>query len=324
MSSENQRNGVVRPVVDIVDPQWVSEGAGVRLRRSIGGFRLDYHDPFLLLDHFESDDPADYLAGFPMHPHRGIETVTYMLAGEVDHKDTLGNAGTIGPGDVQWMTAGGGILHEEMPRPHDGHMGGFQLWVNLPSARKMTRPRYQGVPAETMPVVERPDGVVIRVVAGTVDGVEGPVREIVADPTYLDVAVPSGAAFVHRLPPDENAFAYVFRGAGVFGPAALAGMPGGTAPGAEGAGSAAGEDVPFADAAAGRPVDAPRLLVFGHGDVVAARAAGDGLRFLLVAGRPLGEPIARYGPFVMTTRAEIEEALADLRDGTFVWSEPAG
>jgi quercetin 2,3-dioxygenase len=333
MSSENQWNGFARPVVDLVDPQWVSEGAGVRLRRSIGGFRLDYLDPFLLLDHFESDDPADYLAGFPMHPHRGIETVTYMLAGEVDHKDTLGNAGTIGPGDVQWMTAGGGILHEEMPRPRDGRMGGFQLWVNLPSAAKMTRPRYQEVPAATMPVVERPDGVVIRVVAGSVDGVEGPVREIVADPTYLDVSVPSGAAFVHRLPPEENAFAYVFRGSGVFGPAALAGMPGDVAPGGAGASSASGvagagperdAAAPFADAAGGRPVDGPRLLVFGHGNMVAARAAGDGLRFLLVAGRPLGEPIARYGPFVMTTRAEIEQALADLRTGTFVWSEPAG
>jgi redox-sensitive bicupin YhaK (pirin superfamily) len=303
--------GVVRPVVDVVDPQWVSEGAGVRLRRSIGGFRLDYLDPFLLLDHFESDDPSDYLAGFPMHPHRGIETVTYMLDGEVDHKDTLGNAGTIGPGDVQWMTAGGGIMHEEMPRPRNGRMGGFQLWVNLPAARKMTRPRYQEVPAATIPMVERPDGVRVRIVAGSVDGVEGPVREIVAEPTCLDVTVPSGATYVHTLPAGENAFAYVFRGAGVFGPAAAA----------SGADPGSGAGAPFADAAGGRPVDAPRLLVFGHGDSVAARAAGDHLRFLLVAGRPLDEPVARYGPFVMTTREEIERALADLRAGTFVWQE---
>jgi len=302
-SATDPAGGAVRPVVDVVDPQWVSEGAGVRLRRSIGGFRLDYLDPFLLLDHFESDDASDYLAGFPMHPHRGIETVTYMLDGEVDHKDTLGNAGTIGPGDVQWMTAGGGIMHEEMPRPRDGRMAGFQLWVNLPAAHKMTRPRYREVPAAAMPTVERPDGVRVRVVAGSVDGVESPLREIVAEPTYLDVSVPSGATFVHPLPPAENAFAYVFRGAGVFGPAADTG------------------EAPFEDAAGGRPVDAPRLLVFGHGGSIAARAAGDHLRFLLVAGRPLGEAIARYGPFVMTTREEIEKALADLRAGTFVWRE---
>ena len=155
-----------RRVARVIEPQPVVEGAGVRLRRSIGGWSLDYLDPFLLLDHFESDDPDDYLAGFPLHPHRGIETVTYMLAGEVDHKDTIGNAGTIGPGDVQWMTAGGGIMHEEMPRPREGRMGGFQLWVNMPAARKMSRPRYQEVAAADIPVVERPDGTRVRLVAG--------------------------------------------------------------------------------------------------------------------------------------------------------------
>jgi len=274
-----------RAIVDVVGTRWVLEGAGVRLRRSIGGGPLDYLDPFLLLDHFGSDDPEDYLSGFPMHPHRGIETVTYMLAGEVDHRDTLGNTGTIGPGDVQWMTAGGGIMHEEMPRPREGHMEGFQLWVNLPAAHKMTAPRYREMKAEEIPSVERPDGVVVRVVAGEVDGVVGPVREIVAEPTYLDVTVPEGAEFRHPVPEQENAFAYIFRGS-----------------------------VELEDGGAGSG-----LLVFGPGEAVRLLAGDEGARLLLVAGRPLGEPIARYGPFVMTTQDEIERALRDLRDGTFVW-----
>jgi len=274
-----------REVIDVVEPRWVLEGAGVRLRRSIGGGRLDYLDPFLLLDHFGSDDPGDYLAGFPMHPHRGIETVTYMLAGEVDHRDTLGNEGTIGPGDVQWMTAGGGIMHEEMPRPRDGHMEGFQLWVNLPAAHKMTPPRYREITAAEIPLLERKDGVGVRVVAGEVDGLVGPVRDIVAEPTYLDVTVPAGVELPQSLPEGENAFVYVFRGS-----------------------VEQGGDGPHAG-----------LLVFGAGDQVRLRAGEDGARLLLVAGRPLGEPIARYGPFVMTTRDEIEQALRDLRDGTFVW-----
>ena len=249
---------------------------------------LDYLDPFLLLDHFGSEDPEDYLAGFPMHPHRGIETVTYMLAGQVRHKDSIGNAGTIGAGDVQWMTAGGGIQHEEMPAPVEGRMYGFQLWVNLPARLKMMQPRYQEIAAAQIPEIERPDATRIRVVSGTVDGVHGPVTDIAADPTYLDVSVPAGGRFAHPIPRGHTAFAYPFEGAGAFAPDA-------------------------------DPTASPHLVVYADGDRVAIRAGAQGVRFLLVSGRPLGEPIARYGPFVMNTRAEIEEALRDLQNGTFVW-----
>src|SRR5512134_1705104 len=184
-----------RMIADIIEPQPVIEGAGVKLRRSIATRRLNYVDPFLLFDHFGSDDPRDYLAGFPMHPHRGIETVTYMLAGLVNHKDSIGNAGTIGAGDVQWMTAGGGILPAQMPKPKDWKMEAFQLWVNLPARLKMSRPRYQEIPAASIPVGRRPDGVTVRVAAGEAEGVRGPVTEIAADPEYLDVTVPSGAEY---------------------------------------------------------------------------------------------------------------------------------
>ena len=279
-----------RKVTDIIEPQPVIEGAGVKLRRSIATRRLNYVDPFLLFDHFGSDDPRDYLAGFPMHPHRGIETVTYMLAGLVDHKDSIGNAGTIGAGDVQWMTSGGGILHEEMPKPKEGKMEGFQLWVNLPARLKMSRPRYQEIPAAAIPVARRADGVTVRVVAGESEGVRGPVTEIAADPEYLDVTVPSGTEYVQAVPEGHAALAYVFEGDGVFGE--------------EG----------------GQVVPSPRMVVFGDGDRVRAKAAGKKpLRFLLLSGKPLGEPIARYGPFVMNTKEEIEQALEDLRKGTFVW-----
>ncbi len=281
----------VRKVQDIIEPQFVTEGAGVRLRRSIATRRLDYLDPFLLFDHFGSDDPNDYLAGFPMHPHRGIETVTYMMAGLVDHKDSLGNSGTVGAGDVQWMTSGSGILHEEMPRPKDGKMYGFQLWVNLPARLKMTRPRYQDVPSAGIPEIVREDGVRIRVIAGDVDGVRGAVTEIYADPEYLDVSVPAGRSFGQPVPEGHTAFAYVFEGEGVFG-------------------ADAGEG--------GTTVPATRLAVFGGGDVVNLRAQNRSVRFLLFSGRPLGEPVARYGPFVMNTKEEIAQALADLRNGTFV------
>ena len=279
-----------RKVADIIEPQPVVEGAGVKLRRSIATRRLNYVDPFLLFDHFGSDDPRDYLAGFPMHPHRGIETVTYMLAGLVDHRDSIGNAGTIGAGDVQWMTSGGGILHEEMPKPKDGRMEGFQLWVNLPARLKMSRPRYQEIPAAAIPVVRRPDGVTVRVVAGEAEGVRGPVTEIAAEPEYLDVTIPAGAEYVQAVPEGHAALAYVFEGDGAFG----------------------GEG--------GQVVPSPRMIVFGDGDRVQAKAAGKkAVRFMLLSGKPLGEPIARYGPFVMNTQAEIEQALEDLRRGTFVW-----
>ncbi len=275
-----------RTVRQIIEPQPVLEGAGVRLRRSFPGRSLDFPDPFLLFDHFGSDDPRDYMAGFPMHPHRGIETVTYMLTGAVAHRDSLGNAGVIRAGDVQWMTAGGGILHEEMPQQApDGRMEGFQLWVNLPARLKMSRPRYQEFTADTIPQVIRPDGVTIRVIAGTAEGMTGPVREIAADPIYLDVAVPAGGSFVFPVTRGHTALAYVFRGAGIFG---------------------------------GTMARAPRLVLFGDGDTVEVSAGDQAVRFLLMTGKPANEPIVRYGPFVMNTREEILQALRDLQNGTFV------
>jgi redox-sensitive bicupin YhaK (pirin superfamily) len=280
-----------RRVLRFVEPRGVLEGAGVKLKRSVALPELDYVDPFLLFDHFGSDNPEDYLAGFPMHPHRGIETVTYMLEGEVTHRDSIGNEGTIGPGDVQWMSAGGGIMHEEMPGPRDGRMGGFQLWVNLPARLKMTKPRYQEIASSQIPEIERPDGTKIRVIAGTVDGVQGPVRDIAAEPTYLDVTVAPDGSFRHPVPRGHASFAYLFEGTALFG----------------------------TDRGEGRAVGHPKLVVFDDGDYVEVRTTDQAGRFLLVSGEPLGEPIARYGPFVMNTKEEIRQALRDLQNGTFVY-----
>ena len=276
-----------RKVARIIEPQPVVEGAGVRLRRSIATRTLDYLDPFLLLDHFASKDRADYEAGFPLHPHRGIETVTYLLSGAVRHKDTLGNSGEIRAGDVQWMTAGRGIMHEEMPQVRPEGVAGFQLWVNLPAKLKMTAPRYQEIGAAEIPEVRREGSARIRVIAGTVDGVNGPVTGIAADPTYLDVSVPPRATFVQAVPAGHTAFAYVFEGEGRFG----------------------GPDQPA--------VAGPRLVVWGDGDTIEVTTDESPVRFLLVSSRPLGEPVARYGPFVMNTREEIEQTLRELEQGTF-------
>jgi redox-sensitive bicupin YhaK (pirin superfamily) len=280
-----------RKVERIIEPQTVLEGAGVLLKRSIATRKLDYVDPFLLFDHFGSDNPEDYIAGFPMHPHRGIETVTYMLTGEVQHRDSIGNAGSIGAGDVQWMTSGRGIMHEEMPKAQQGEMAGFQLWVNLPAKLKMTRPRYQEIASNQIPKVDRGDGVRIRVIAGTVDGVRGPVTEIAADPSYLDVSIDAGGSFSLPVARGHAALAYVFEGRGVFGTE----------------GDSNGGMVPH-----------PRLVLFGDGDRIQVSAPDQAVRFLLISGKPLGEPIARYGPFVMNTADEIQQALKDLRDGSFV------
>jgi redox-sensitive bicupin YhaK (pirin superfamily) len=278
-----------RGVLDVVTPTAASDGAGVKLRRSIATQTLDHLDPFFLFDHFGSEDPDDYVAGFPMHPHRGIETVTYMLDGSVAHRDSLGNSGVIGPGDVQWMTAGSGILHEEMPKMGPRRLDGFQIWVNLPAKLKMTSPRYQDVAASRIPETARPDGARIRVVAGEVDGVAGAVREIFAGPTYLDVSLPAGGSFEQPVPRGHTALLYVFRG-----------------------------EVAVGGAKAGGPsIAAPRLVVLGDGDVVRVHAAAPA-RFLLLSAQPLHEPYARYGPFVMNTREEIMQALEDLRAGTFV------
>lgn len=282
-------NSKVRKIRNIVEPQLVMEGAGVRLKRSIATATLDHIDPFLLFDHFGSKDPADYIKGFPMHPHRGIETVTYMIQGAVNHKDSLGNAGSISSGDVQWMTSGRGIMHEEMPQPGPDEMIGFQLWVNLPARLKMGPPRYQDISADRIPRITRDDGVEILVIAGEVDDIRGPVSGIEADPIYLDITVPPNGAFEHILERGHTVFAYVFEGQGLFGGS-----------GAE------------------KAVNHPRLVEFGDGDRVAVKAADQHVRFLLVSGKPLNEPIARYGPFVMNTREEIQQALEDLRNGTFV------
>jgi redox-sensitive bicupin YhaK (pirin superfamily) len=279
-------NEKTRKVARVIEPQPVVEGAGVRLRRSIATRALDYLDPFLLLDHFASKDPADYEAGFPLHPHRGIETVTYLLAGAVRHKDTLGNSGVIGAGDVQWMTAGRGILHEEMPQVRPEGVAGFQLWVNLPAKLKMTAPRYQEIHAAEIPEVAR-EGSRVRVIAGEVDGVRGPVTGIAADPTYLDVTALPNSSFIQPVPDGHSAFSYVFEGEGRFG----------------------GRDQ--------GSLAAPRLVVWGDGEAVEVHAGESPVRFLLVSGRPLGEPVARYGPFVMNTRAEIEQTLRELQEGTF-------
>lgn len=278
-----------RKVHRLHTPHATSDGAGVKLNRVIGTRALDYLDPFLLLDHFGSEDQDDYIAGFPMHPHRGIETVTYMLKGSVTHRDSIGNKGTIKAGDIQWMTAGGGIMHEEMPAAGPGGLDGFQLWVNLPAKLKMTKPRYQEVAANAIPVVER-DGARILVVAGEVDGVKGAVTEIYAEPSYLDVELQSGVEFTHSIPRGHAVFAYLFVGSAIFD---------------EG----------------GEKVAARTLVVFHDGDLVKIKAGENGARLILVSGKPLNEPIARYGPFVMNTEDEIRQALMDLKRGTFVWSE---
>jgi quercetin 2,3-dioxygenase len=284
-----------RKVVEIVDPIYVMEGAGVLLRRSIATRNLDYLDPFLLFDHFGSENPQNYLAGFPMHPHRGIETVTYMLNGHVGHKDSMGNSGTISKGDVQWMTSGSGILHEEMPKePKEGMMEGFQLWVNLPAKLKMTSPRYRGVRSSETPEVQHNEGLVVKIIAGEFEGVKGAVTEIYADPEYLDISIPKGSSFEQPVKRGNTTFAYVFAGEGIFGDFELESLEKGTR------------------------VQATRLLIFGDGDLIRVYAEQNPVRFLLVSGKPLNEPIARYGPFVMNTSEEIDQALEDLQNGTFV------
>jgi redox-sensitive bicupin YhaK (pirin superfamily) len=271
----------------------VVEGAGVHLRRSIGTRTLDNLDPFLLLDHFESVDPADYEAGFPRHPHRGIETVTVIRKGEVRHADSLGHRGAIGAGDIQWMTSGSGILHEEMPQVRPEGIGGLQLWLNLPARDKMTRPKYRDLPGARLTETELDGGATVRVIAGeAAEGrLVGPVEGLAVAPKFVDVTLRPGTALRELVPRGHTAFAYVDHGEVSFGPGHV------TVPG-------------------------PALVVFDDGDLVEASAGAGGGRFLLAAARPLREPIARYGPFVMNTRAEIEQTLQDLRTGRFIREEP--
>jgi hypothetical protein len=278
-----------RRVVKVVTGQPTSDGAGVRLTRVIGTPALEQLDPFLLLDEFKSDRADDYLAGFPDHPHRGFETVTYMLAGAMAHKDHVGNHGDLIAGSVQWMTAGKGIVHSEMPRQKDGLMWGFQLWVNLPARLKMTAPRYQDIPPGQIPEVTLAEGVAARVVAGEAGGRRGPVEGVVTQPLYLDVRMNPRARVELTLTPGHTAFAYVYEGRASFGPD-------------------------------GKEVATGQLAVLGDGGALVAVTGDSPARFLLLAAQPLREPIARYGPFVMNTREEIAQAVEDYRQGRFSWS----
>jgi redox-sensitive bicupin YhaK (pirin superfamily) len=284
-------NNATRPVTKVVRGQRSSDGAGVRLTRVIGGRALPDLDPFLLFDEFGSEEASDYIGGFPDHPHRGFETVTYMLAGRMRHGDNQGNTGLLGPGSVQWMTAGRGIVHSEMPEQEEGLMRGFQLWVNLPAKDKMGPPRYQEFPPAEIPRVERPDGVTVRVVAGEAAGAHGAVHGIATEPLYLDVALAARAQFLQPVPADSTAFVYVFEGEAEVGAGA---------------------------AGAGRAVGAGELAVLGEGDAVAMDAGTSPARLLLLAARPLREPVARYGPFVMNTREEIHQAFRDYQEGRFL------
>jgi hypothetical protein len=263
------------------------EGAGVNLNRIFGYHEVPLFDPFLMLDDFGSSDPADYVAGFPWHPHRGIETVTYLLHGTVRHEDSLGNGGEIADGQVQWMTAGSGIIHQEMPLPQKDYLRGLQLWVNLPAKFKMMGPRYQDLKAADIPTVRESSGAVIKVIAGTYGKARGPIRDIVCDPEYLDIDLPPRASFVHEIEPDHTAFIFVIDGEGIFD-------------------------------AKGKTLSAGHIGLYGDGRPIAAAAGKEGVRFICVSGRPIGEPVAWRGPIVMNTQAELDLAFAELRAKTFI------
>jgi quercetin 2,3-dioxygenase len=296
----------IRPVKRLAVSKPTLEGAGVHLRRAFGFGNTSDFDPFLLLDDFRNDIPDDYLAGFPWHPHRGIETITYVLAGSVEHGDSMGNRGTIGDGDVQWMTAGSGIIHQEMPKGDAaGRMHGFQLWANLPASLKMTKPRYQEVKAHEIPVVTDDDGTQVRVVCGTFWGKTGPVAEVAAEPMYLDVSIAPGRRKSLPIETTRHAFAYVFAGSGNFCNASepLA-VP--------------TESVRWLDTQPPASAGNRSLVLFDRGDEVIVQAGDDGIRFLLVSGKPLGEPVAWYGPIVMNTQEQLQEAFTELQEGTFL------
>jgi|TARA_R110002049_G_scaffold50535_3_gene143424 hypothetical protein len=283
------------------------EGAGVKLHRAFGFHDPSELDPFLLFDDFRNDRPEDFEKGFPWHPHRGIETITYVLEGTVEHADSLGNTGDLNAGDVQWMTAGSGILHQEMPRGNAaGQMHGFQLWGNLPSAQKMTAPRYQDMKSSDIPVVTDDDGTRVKVITGEFWGKRGPVDGIAADPQYLDVFVPAGVKKTFKIDTYRRAFAYVFQGAGAF---ADASAPAGVLLEKE----VGGEEVNIRDMSGDRT-----LIRFGTGDEVTVQAGEEGVRFLLISGAPIEEPVAWHGPIVMNTRAELQQAMRDLNNGTFI------
>ena len=296
----------IRPVKQIVQAQPTMEGAGVKLRRAFGFGNTDDFDPFLLLDDFRNDNPEDYLPGFPWHPHRGIETITYVLAGTVDHGDSLGNSGTLRAGDVQWMTAGSGILHQEMPQGNkQGQMHGFQLWANLPASLKMTTPRYQDVVSKDIPEVTDDDGTKVRVICGDFWGKSGPVDGIAADPRYLDISVPPGLRKTLPVETDRQGFAYVFAGAGTFRDASDP-LP------------VKLESVVDGEEAITYEAGNRSLVLFDRGDEVTVQAGEEGIRFLLVSGRPIQEPVAWRGPIVMNTDDELRQAFHELDDGSFI------
>jgi redox-sensitive bicupin YhaK (pirin superfamily) len=296
----------IRPIKGIRQAKPTLEGAGVRLRRAFGFGTTSEFDPFLLLDDFRNEHPEDYLAGFPWHPHRGIETITYVLAGTVEHGDSLGNKGKLGAGDVQWMTAGRGIMHQEMPKGDpSGRMHGFQLWANLPSSLKMTAPRYQDIAAAEIPEVVEDDGTQARVIVGEFWGKTGPVEGVAADPSYVDVSVPPGVR--KRIPVDRarNVFAYVFAGSGTFRDASEPRQ-------------VLTEQVGSGGSTAYETTGNRSLVLFDRGDEIVVQAGEEGIRFLLVSGKPLEEPVAWYGPIVMNTQQELEQAFNELRNGTFI------
>jgi redox-sensitive bicupin YhaK (pirin superfamily) len=296
----------IRPVKRVVSATPHTEGAGVKLRRAFGFGDTSEFDPFLLFDDFRNERPEDYLAGFPWHPHRGIETITYVLAGTVEHGDSMGNRGAIAAGDVQWMTAGRGIIHQEMPKGDtDGRMHGFQLWANLPAAMKMTEPRYQEIKSPDIPVITDDDGTQVRIVCGSFWGKRGPVEGIAADPLYIDVTVPAGKRRTLPIETTRHAFAYVFHGAGKF---CNASEP--LAVPTESAG--------WLDTAPPTRAENRSLLLFDQGDELSVQAGDEGIRFLLCSGQPLKEPVAWYGPIVMNTQDQLREAFKELEDGTFL------
>lgn len=296
----------VRPIKKIAESQPFVEGAGVKLNRAFGFSNPHDFDPFLLLDDFRNDNPEDFLAGFPWHPHRGIETITYVLGGSVEHGDSMGNRGVISSGDVQWMTAGSGIVHQEMPQADEnGSMHGFQLWANLPRALKMTTPRYQEIKSADIPEVTDDDGTHVRVVCGDFWGKKGPVDGIAADPVYIDVSVPPGKKKTIPVEMDRHAFAYVFAGSGAFVNASAPQPVATEEMGIEG-------NIKWSD------VKNRSLVLFDSGDEITVQAGDEGIRFLLVSGRPLKEPVAWYGPVVMNTQAELQQAFKELQDGTFL------
>lgn len=296
----------IRPIKRLIKAKPTIEGAGVHLRRAFGFGNTQDFDPFLLLDDFRNDKPEDYLAGFPWHPHRGIETITYILSGKVEHGDSLGNQGVLEAGDVQWMTAGSGIIHQEMPRgDSDGKMHGFQLWANLPSSLKMTAPRYQDVQSADIPEVVDDDGTKIRVICGSIWGATGPVDGIAAEPQYLDVSVPPGKRKILPVETTRHAFAYVFAGSGRFcNASAPLEVP--------------TEGVGWSDTSLSEEADNRSLVLFDRGDEISIQAGEKGIRFLLVSGKPIEEPVAWYGPIVMNTQEQLRDAFAEYKAGTFL------